>query len=187
MVPEPSSPGWLAAAAAVVLLSAALVGMLARRLGVPYAVALVIGGLVIEAAHVTPVPQLEPDLLLGFLPPLLFERRSAWTSARHACCCVRSSSSPCQAPSLLPFWSAPASHSFSDFLPVALVFGSVVAATDPVPVVDVFKHLHAPGRIAAIAEGESLINNGVAITIYTAVLVSNQTCQSGWATIGRGS
>ena len=53
---------------------------------------------------------------------------------------------------------------------VALVFGSVVAATDPVAVVGVFKNLHAPARIAAIAESESLINDGVAITIYTAVL-----------------
>jgi CPA1 family monovalent cation:H+ antiporter len=53
---------------------------------------------------------------------------------------------------------------------VGLLFGSVVAATDPVAVVGVFKSLHAPRRLAAIAEGESLINDGIAITIYTVVL-----------------
>jgi CPA1 family monovalent cation:H+ antiporter len=36
--------------------------------------------------------------------------------------------------------------------------------------VGVFKSLNAPRRLAAIAEGESLINDGVAITIYIVVL-----------------
>jgi len=53
---------------------------------------------------------------------------------------------------------------------VGLLFGSLVAATDPVAVVGVFKGLRASPRLAAIAESESLINDGVAITIYTAVL-----------------
>ena len=55
-------------------------------------------------------------------------------------------------------------------LVVGLLFGSLVAATDPVAVIGVFKGLRAPPRLAAIAESESLINDGVAITIYTAVL-----------------
>ena len=67
---EPS-PEFLAAELAVLLLGAAIIGMLARRLGVPYAVALVIGALLVEESHVASVPQLEPDVILfGFLPPL---------------------------------------------------------------------------------------------------------------------
>ena len=70
---EPS-PEFLAAELAVLLLGAAIIGMLARRLGVPYAVALVIGALLVEESHVASVPQLEPDVILfGFLPPLLFD------------------------------------------------------------------------------------------------------------------
>jgi CPA1 family monovalent cation:H+ antiporter len=55
-------------------------------------------------------------------------------------------------------------------LPVALLFGSIVAATDPVAVTSVFHRLHAPYRLTAIAEGESLLNDGMAITLYTALL-----------------
>ena len=36
--------------------------------------------------------------------------------------------------------------------------------------VGVFRSLRAPARLAAIAESESLINDGVAITLYTALL-----------------
>jgi CPA1 family monovalent cation:H+ antiporter len=53
---------------------------------------------------------------------------------------------------------------------VAVLFGSIVAATDPVAVVAIFRGLNAPGRLAVIAEGESLINDGVAITLYTSAL-----------------
>jgi CPA1 family monovalent cation:H+ antiporter len=53
---------------------------------------------------------------------------------------------------------------------VALLFGSIVSATDPVAVVSVFRHLRAPRRLSVIVEGESLINDGVAITLYTALL-----------------
>jgi monovalent cation:H+ antiporter, CPA1 family len=56
------------------LLGAALVGMLARRIRVPYAVALVLGGLLVEESHLVAVPRLEPGLVLFvFLPPLLFD------------------------------------------------------------------------------------------------------------------
>ena len=55
-------------------------------------------------------------------------------------------------------------------LQVGLLFGSVVAATDPVAVVGVFRSLRASARLATIAESESLINDGVAITLYTALL-----------------
>ena len=55
-------------------------------------------------------------------------------------------------------------------LQVGLLFGSVVAATNQVAVVGVFRSLRAPPRLATIAESESLINDGVAITLYTALL-----------------
>ena len=56
------------------LLGAALVGIVVRRFNIPYAVALVIGGLLVEESHVVAVPQLDPTVLLFvFLPPLLFD------------------------------------------------------------------------------------------------------------------
>jgi CPA1 family monovalent cation:H+ antiporter len=55
-------------------------------------------------------------------------------------------------------------------LPAALLFGSIIAATDPVAVIDIFRQLHVAHRMSLIAEGESLINDGMAITIYVVLL-----------------
>lgn len=48
----------------------------------------------------------------------------------------------------------------------ALVFGALMAATDPVSVISVFKNLGVNRRLAVVIEGESLINDGVAVVIF---------------------
>src|SRR5262245_34817071 len=56
------------------LIGAALVAMVAYRFHVPYAVALVLGALLIEETGLIALPHLEPNLLLFvLLPPLLFD------------------------------------------------------------------------------------------------------------------
>ena len=61
-------------ALAWMLLGASLVGMLARWIRLPYTVALVLAGVLVEETHVVAVPHLEPRVLLFvFLPPLLFD------------------------------------------------------------------------------------------------------------------
>jgi CPA1 family monovalent cation:H+ antiporter len=51
-------------------------------------------------------------------------------------------------------------------LPAALVFGSLIAATDPVAVVALFRSLGVPKRLAVLLEGESLMNDGTAIVLF---------------------
>jgi NhaP-type Na+/H+ or K+/H+ antiporter len=56
------------------LFGAALLGMVAWRVRLPYAVALVLAGVLVEETHLLNLPQLEPRVLLFvFLPPLLFD------------------------------------------------------------------------------------------------------------------
>ena len=52
-------------------------------------------------------------------------------------------------------------------LQTALVFGALMAATDPVSVISVFKTLGVDRRLSVIIEGESLINDGVAVVIFS--------------------
>ncbi len=166
-----SLPQWLATQGAVLLLGAAGLGMLALRLGVPYAVALVLGGLLIEGAHITGMPRLDPGVLLfGLLPPLLFdaafrldlgEARPAWRPIAFLALPGTLVTALVVGALVAVLVGLP--------LPIGLLFGSVVAATDPVAVVGVFRSLRAPARLATIAESESLINDGVAITLYTAL------------------
>lgn len=53
---------------------------------------------------------------------------------------------------------------------LALAFGAVVSATDPVAVVAILKELGASKKLATLIEGESLLNDGTAIVIFFILL-----------------
>ena len=52
----------------------------------------------------------------------------------------------------------------------ALLFGALISATDPVAVVAIFRELGVPSRLLTLVEGESLLNDGVAIVLFTILL-----------------
>jgi NhaP-type Na+/H+ or K+/H+ antiporter len=54
--------------------------------------------------------------------------------------------------------------------PMALLFGAVVSATDPVAVVALLKDLGASKKLGTLIEGESLLNDGTAIVIFMVLL-----------------
>jgi CPA1 family monovalent cation:H+ antiporter len=53
---------------------------------------------------------------------------------------------------------------------VGLLFGAMVAATDPVSVLAIFKECKVPERLRYIVEGESLFNDGTAVVIFSLIL-----------------
>src|SRR6188508_1023723 len=124
-------------ALAWMLMGAALLAMLAWRLRLPYAAALVLGGVLAEETHLLNLPQLEPRVLLFvFLPPLLFEAsfrlddRELRRVARPVLLLAVPGTVVTAAVVALVLVLAlqlPVS--------VALLFGAIVAATDPVAVV----------------------------------------------------
>jgi CPA1 family monovalent cation:H+ antiporter len=57
-------------------------------------------------------------------------------------------------------------------LMTGLVFGALIAATDPVAVVALFRTLGAPKSLTVLVEGESLFNDGTAIVIFNLVLAA---------------
>ena len=59
--------------------------------------------------------------------------------------------------------------------PLALVFGALISATDPVAVVALFRALGVPKRLALLVEGESLLNDGTAIVVFNLVLAAALT------------
>lgn len=54
---------------------------------------------------------------------------------------------------------------------MALLFGSVISATDPVAVVALLKDLGASKKLGTLIEGESLLNDGTAIVIFMVIFV----------------
>jgi len=54
---------------------------------------------------------------------------------------------------------------------VALLFGAIVSATDPISVLAIFKGLRMDRRLSVIIEGESLLNDGTAAVLFQIILV----------------
>jgi CPA1 family monovalent cation:H+ antiporter len=151
------------------LLGAALIGILARRVRIPYTVALVLGGLLVEESHLVTVPQLDPPVVLfAFLPPLLFDAAFR-LDARELRLVVRPVLLLAMPGVLVTTLIVGGLVALALGLPlsVALLFGSLVAATDPVAVIAVLKEIALPARLLVVPEAESLVNDGMAITLYT--------------------
>ena len=52
-------------------------------------------------------------------------------------------------------------------LVICLVVAAIVATTDPSAVVSIFRDIGAPGRLGRLVEGESLMNDAAAISLFT--------------------
>jgi CPA1 family monovalent cation:H+ antiporter len=158
---------------------ATAVAIAARRFRVPYTVALVVTGLALGALHAFQPPALTRDLVFAvFLPGLLFE--AAFHLEFKA---FRADVGPIVGLAVPGVIAAigftaliltPVVRAFElehAFLWIdALIFGAVVAATDPIAVVGLFKSLGAPKRLSVLVEGESLLNDGTAIVFFTLLL-----------------
>ena len=53
---------------------------------------------------------------------------------------------------------------------IALIFGTLISATDPVAALSIFKECGVPRRLTTIFEGESLLNDGTAMALFFIVL-----------------
>jgi len=158
---------------------ATTVAILAKRFRLPYTVALVVAGLFLAQLHAFEPPHLTQELLFAvFLPGLLFEAAFHFDFGllRRDRSLILTLAVPgvlagifLTAAILVPV--AAALH-LADTLTWthALVFGALVAATDPIAVVGLFRSLGAPRRLAALLEGESLLNDGTSIVFFGIIL-----------------
>ncbi len=153
------------------LLIASLVAIAVRRLRIPYTVALVVVGLLLTFQAPLQV-NLTPELILALLvPPLAFEAafHINLSDLRRGLPLILLLAIPGVILSTLLVGGA-VSLVTPLTLPVALVFGALISATDPVAVVALFRALGAPRRLAMLVEGESLLNDGTAIVVFNIVL-----------------
>jgi monovalent cation:H+ antiporter, CPA1 family len=153
------------------LLIVSLVAIAVRRLRIPYTVALVVVGLLITFQ--SPLEfELTPELILAlFVPPLVFEAafHINLTELRRNLPAILLLAVPGV---ILTTFIVGGLLVFGLKLsfPLALVFGSLIAATDPVSVVALFRTLGVPKRLSVLVEGESLFNDGTAIVLFSLML-----------------
>ncbi|HEY5096373.1 MAG TPA: sodium:proton antiporter, partial [Candidatus Eremiobacteraceae bacterium] len=142
-----------------------------RSFRVPYPVALVLLGLLI-GLFPKPYVALTPQLVLFvFLPPLLFA--GAWgLPIDH----LRRNWVPIAVLATVGVAvGIAASFAIVRFgagldASVALLFGAIVAATDPVAVLALFRSMRVDRDLSTIVEGESLFNDGTGVVAYRLVL-----------------
>jgi CPA1 family monovalent cation:H+ antiporter len=154
------------------LFVSALVAMLMRRLRLPYTVGLVLAGMGLYFFHIYIKWHLSKDLIFSvFLPPLVFEAALFinWREFRKDLPVVGLLATV--GVLLAAAVTSIGMHYALDWdWSSAIVFGVLIAATDPVSVIATFKEAGLHGRLRLLIEAESLLNDGTAAVLFVAVL-----------------
>ncbi|MEZ5427507.1 MAG: sodium:proton antiporter [Pyrinomonadaceae bacterium] len=156
----------------LILLVGAIVAITAKRLRIPYTVGLVVAGILIDFVPIRFDINFSKPLIFGILlPPLIFEDAIyiSWRWLRH------------DLPVILAFailgvlLSALATAVLMYYLAgwtweAAVIFGVLIAATDPVSVIATFREADVHGRLKLLVESESLFNDATAAVGFSIAL-----------------
>ncbi len=155
----------------LLILLAALAAMLVVSAvwRLPASLLFVAGGLVLGFVPGLPHFQLPPDLvLIAILPPLLYST-AFFTGLRDLRANLRPISFLAVGLVAATMCSvAVIAHAAVSGLSWAAAFtlGAIVSPTDALAATDVIRRVGAPRRVVAIIEGESLVNDGLALVLY---------------------
>ncbi|HEX4141600.1 MAG TPA: cation:proton antiporter, partial [Candidatus Methylacidiphilales bacterium] len=157
-------------------------GLIARRLDIPYPILFVIGGLVIGMIPILPYKLvLDPNLVFFvFLPPLLYQQ-AFYTSWRDFRAFMR--------PILLlavglvvvttvtvayvAHWIIPNADGTGNLpLAVGFVLGAIVSPPDAIAASAIAQRLGLPRRVVVILEGESLVNDATSLVLFKVALAA---------------
>jgi Na+/H+ antiporter len=141
----------------------------ASRLEVPEPIVLVVLGILASLIPRMPVIDLHPAIVLGvFVPPLVYYAAflSGPRETRENAVPITGLAFGATAVTIVGVgWVTRLLLPGLGWAP-ALAFAAAVAPTDAVAATSVMTRLGAPHRVVTIVEGESLINDGVALTVF---------------------
>jgi len=149
----------------LLLLFVVVFGILAQKLQVPFAIVLVVGGLLLGFVPGLPRFSLNPDVVFFvFLPPLLYAGAwvTSWRDFRYHLVSISF-----LAVGLVAFTV----FAVAELAPRLLgwdwrsgfVLGAVVATTDAIAATSIARRLALPRRIVDLLEGESLVNDATGL------------------------
>ncbi|MEI5908884.1 cation:proton antiporter [Bacillus spongiae] len=182
----------------ILVMLAAGITAIAKKVNQPYPIALVIVGALIGLLN---IPVLEPlklfitegevfnfVIITLFLPALLGEAALKLPFAH-----LRENKGPIISlafgGTLLSFLIIGfSSYYLFDFsIPAAFVFAALMSATDPVSVLSIFKSVGVQKRLAVVIEGESLFNDGLAVVLFNiSAFYLLSYMDAGWIGFGSG-
>jgi monovalent cation:H+ antiporter, CPA1 family len=151
----------------ILVAASATVAVVARRFGIPASVVFVVVGLLVSFVGPALAIPISPDLLLAIvLPGLVFEAayRTKVSVLRPAASAILLLAVPG-----VVIVAAVVAAVLAVATPLspgeAFVVGAMVAATDPAAVLSTFRHVPVPTRLATTVEMESLVNDGTGILL----------------------
>lgn len=159
----------------VLLLGAALLAALARRVGAPYPTFLALGGAALAFVPASPQWTLDPHLALTlFVAPVLVDAaydtslrdlRANWRPV--AGLVIAAVGTTVIAVALVARWLVPDMS-----WPVAIALGAIVAPPDAAAATAVMRQVKLPHKLLKILEGESLLNDASALLIYRLAIMT---------------
>ncbi len=154
---------------------ATVLGLVSRRARLlPYPVVLAGAGIVVGLLPGEQLPHIGADvILLAFVPGLVFEAALTLDlpELRRRLLPVGLLATAGVAATVLLIGTL--THLLLGFSWASgILLGSILAATDPIAVVTLLRQLKAPSGLAAILEGESLLNDGTGVAVFSAVLAT---------------
>lgn len=163
--------GALAIDLAVVIVAILLLVSLANRVGVPYPIVLVLGGIALGYIPGLPPLALPPNVVLVlFLPPLLYwESVTAPTSEFFTSSGIWWMFQLAFGLVVITMLAVGAvAHTLIATMAwaPALVLGAIVASTDEVALAPIVERMRIPRHVVATIEGESLVNDATSLVLY---------------------
>jgi CPA1 family monovalent cation:H+ antiporter len=164
----------------------AAVTLIAQKFRIPYPILMVIVGLGIALIPAVPTVELDPDTVLTlFLPPILFAGafflsvRDLWRSIRPilllaiGLVITTTVAVAAVAIALVPElgW------------PMAVALGAIVSPPDAIATTSIARRLNLPRRLVVIFEGESLVNDATALTVYRLAVIAAVGTAAGAGTL----
>jgi CPA1 family monovalent cation:H+ antiporter len=167
----------------VLLLSFVLgLGLLARRLGIPYPILFVIGGLIIGFVPLLPTRlELDPNFIFFlFLPPLLYIQAvyTSWRDFRFylrpiLLLAIGLVAATTATVAFVAHWMIPNEDGTGHLsLAAGFVLGAIISPPDAIAASAIAQRLGLPRRVVTILEGESLVNDATSLVIYKVALAA---------------
>ncbi|MDP6601566.1 MAG: sodium:proton antiporter [Phycisphaerales bacterium] len=156
---------------------AAVIGVLSKFVKVPYTIALVLAGLLVAVLGAAPDGAvITQELVLAlFLPPLLFQaglHLDIDTLQRKAVpVAILAIPGVAVTTVLVALVARPFFGVESAWMP-ALLFGALLAPTDPISVLATLRVAGAPKRLRTLIEGESLFNDGTGVVLFLILMTA---------------
>jgi monovalent cation/hydrogen antiporter len=151
------------------LLCAVAFAWIARRVHVPYPIALVCGGALIGFLPELPRIAVDPDVVLAvFLPPVLYHAAlfTSWRDFKRWSVSISMLAIGLVIATTIAV--AAVAHWLIPDMPWAVAFalGAIVSPPDAVAATAILGTLRVPRRLVCVLEGESLVNDAAGLVLY---------------------